>query len=343
MSNYCPAPRNMISIEPDGFVKPCCVYKGESPKATTLESITQAFDNNQKIATELELGNWPKGCKSCLRQEENKVISKRNKLLRKNWSDNFSHLEITFSNSCNLNCIMCDSSYSSKWKEWDRELGRTVFPAWRLPVDPIELAEFCTKLDSIEILGGEPLYDKSFIKFINHLSQQKNQPKVLITTNATIINDKIIDSLSNITDLSLNFSIDGVDQIYKYVRGFDFDTTYANYTRLKQLKNLTYSCIHYTISYANVFNLSNFVKRFQGENLYFDQIVKGTTGIEILPNSVLEKIEVDCIDNETHRESLVNHIEYCKTLENPNYKKIFEFFDKKRNMKILELEPKLND
>jgi len=69
----------------------------------------------------------------------------------------------------------------------------------------------------ISLIGGEPFLHKDLIKIIKHCS--KREMAINVVTNGTLLNQKIIQKLSNIKRLVLLVSLDGMEKIHDYIRG----------------------------------------------------------------------------------------------------------------------------
>jgi MoaA/NifB/PqqE/SkfB family radical SAM enzyme len=117
-------------------------------------------------------------------------------------------LEITLTNKCNLNCVMCSNI---KMRDWDI--------SDRLKDEIISLMPY---LEQINWLGGEVFLYKDFEKLFDTAAQ--NYVKQIISTNALLITEKIIKKLMHY-DVELSVSIDGATkEVYEKIRaGGSFD------------------------------------------------------------------------------------------------------------------------
>ncbi len=109
---------------------------------------------------------------------------------------------------CNQKCIMCN-------------------PGGRHPHDVIPFEEFKHIFDQIKpyaehitLLGGEPLLYPWINEIIDLLAQ--HNIAVTINTNATMLNEELIEKLLTLHELHLKFSIDAISrEMYLKIRGTD--------------------------------------------------------------------------------------------------------------------------
>lgn len=131
-------------------------------------------------------------------------------------------LEITLTNRCNLKCIMCENIKS--------------FP-WELPENTKnEIIELMPYLEQVNWLGGEVFLYKHFNELFD--TAHKHNVKQIISTNALLLTDKIIEKLVEY-NVELSISIDGVTkEIYEKVRlGANFDNLISKINMLNEAKH----------------------------------------------------------------------------------------------------------
>jgi organic radical activating enzyme len=171
-------------------------------------------------------------------------------------------LEIFLNNSCNMSCIYCDESNSSRILKENQKFGYEVpgvpisnLPnSWKiipeiLPGDRSEemLKEFYiyleknyTTLRSLKILGGEPFYQREFPLLIDFILERSNPNlKISITSNLMVSRpilenfmDKMRFALSKrkLAGVELLASIDCLGPEQSYVRyGLDLDQWMSNF------------------------------------------------------------------------------------------------------------------
>jgi hypothetical protein len=165
-------------------------------------------------------------CESCYQQEQQKMISPRqvesSRWLKdpevKNYIDNWQpgtalntySYDIRYNNKCNLACISCGPVGSSLWA---KELGVTkIEPSSNFDMSQILNAK------KVYLAGGEPLIIDQFVNFITQVSEQHQQPELVINTNLSILSDELKHTLQNIKNLTLVVSIDAYGSVNEYHR-----------------------------------------------------------------------------------------------------------------------------
>ena len=194
------------------------------------------FKNNDinfhNIKTKLEArnkmlnGQWPgRGCEHCKTIEDAGGHSDRMSHLDmhgitapKELDENIKAVEVTptqleiyFSNTCNLQCIYCNSKFSSTidnenrihgpfFAQYDRQLpatGRSVYLPGKIEVNPnikedtnrlfAWLQKNIHHLNKIMILGGEPFLQKETARLIEFLENTNNpQLTLVVFSNLTV-------------------------------------------------------------------------------------------------------------------------------------------------------------
>ena len=122
-----------MEVQPNGTVKPCCMYKDTLKKPNGQEYLIQT-DDIQDILQSDELneikqrflsGTQPRGCHRCWMEE---ISGKDSKRIRDNQKyQNLineavifdepkpRYLDLKLGNICNLKCRICGPQYSSRW------------------------------------------------------------------------------------------------------------------------------------------------------------------------------------------------------------------------------------
>ena len=345
-----------LNVHPTGEYQLCSSSREKfdlKPK-DSLSSIwkSQAFSlarnkmlNNQEVNP---------NCSGCYQLEKLGVESKRQKFNRKRlkfYGHNVCHdllfneeqkileLDISFSNNCNLNCIMCNSEYSSSWFKLDQKAVSqglifrkpTNIHSWSLSKNIIDsIVDIHAKdLRSILIKGGEPLIDNRCLYFLKKLADcKKRNPflTVYIQTNGTVINPKIIEAIGNL-DIEISFSIDGLHDHYKYIRGFDFNKVMGNFEKLIQIKSLKHTYFHYTASAFNFHRIFEFIEFIEKKRQRFIKLKKLSFGV------AHAKYLNFRVFHQSARHQIIEKIE--KTVKKLNIQE--DFFDGYDNILLKEL------
>ena len=284
---FCYHPFETLTITADGNAQPCPVWNmcdkfpiaDLNQKEVTIDEIFNSEPLN-KMRQQMSRGELVYACNSCYRKERIKLDSQRLRYSRrrsKEETNKLKQIEINFSNQCNLACAMCNHSHSSGWYQQEKSLPESLRKDMELnkhwPSKPYKYFSLSKKfvdsivdrLDTLEVLmikGGEPLYDKNCLNLLNSISEIKPDLKIVLVSNITHIPQKTLDTLSRLTNVELNISIDGTGKIYEWIRGDSFDKIVSNYKKISELKlNAVY--VNVTVSVYNVFNVVETIRYFK--------------------------------------------------------------------------------
>lgn len=233
----CHAPFVNLNFEQNGNVRACCYnFKdvlGTWPKQTIKEiwEGTQAVELRKHIRNN-ELGG---GCTEC----GNMIIAGNYQGARANSSDEYAPnnlssrihyfrnklnghinypkvLEFELSNECNLECVMCNGYFSSSIRKNRENLPPVKTPYNDKFVD--ELEEFIPHLTDAKFLGGEPFMIEIYLKIWERILKINPAVRIHITTNGTILNNRIKDLLEGL-NAGIIVSIDSLtEDTYKKIR-----------------------------------------------------------------------------------------------------------------------------
>jgi pyruvate-formate lyase-activating enzyme len=185
-------------------------------------------------------------------------------------------LEVFINNRCNLACIYCDESNSSRIAKENQKFGHIVpgeLPNQKpiIPIFPktinyeLLLDKFFNYLEKnyqslrkLNVLGGEPFYQKEFYTLIDVISQYKNQNlNFTIVTNLMVSPDVLASSIEKLKQIlverrlkrvDITVSIDCWGDEQEYVRyGIKLDQWKKNFEYLISHKWL-YITINNTIT-----------------------------------------------------------------------------------------------
>lgn len=249
-------------------------------------------------------GRFPQqGCQYCEKIESAGGISDR--LLHNNAEDLYPPeldsdpgavevtprvLEIFINNACNLACIYCDESNSSRIQKENKKFGHSVVgitsdPSVKnmIPIVPKSdnfadlLEKFFGYLDKnyhqlkrLHVLGGEPFYQKEFFRLIDYVSNNKNPDlKLNIVTNLMVsknVLEKFIDTAKQalserrLARVDVTASIDCWGDEQEYTRfGLDLQQWQENFEYLLSHKWL-YVGINSTITSLTIKTLPDLLK-----------------------------------------------------------------------------------
>lgn len=175
----------------------------------------------------------PEHCSACYRLENQGMISARQQETVE-WAQRLgiknleqlanikkpAYYEVRASNKCNLQCRMCNPESSHLIEREYRKIG--IIPKTQITRQKyktgFDIVDF-DQASKIYIAGGEPTVMKEFYEFLQRcIEQNKTNVELLINTNGTNINAKLLSLLPNFKNLHFVFSIDGYDRLNYYIR-----------------------------------------------------------------------------------------------------------------------------
>ena len=210
----------------------------------------QPIDDIRTVQQQFLKGHKPSTCVKCWKQEDAGIESLRqlgNRTMDHYLDKNLVNMrqicaeqkhetyfyKIETGNLCNAACVTCGSKFSSAWAALERKNGKTPWPQRRVTVDStgmrfdkktIDNDEFFSidykKAKYINFLGGETTLELSNFKILEQLIAAGNTDcTISFTTHGNFDLSKeqkyIIQQFPN---MQFNFSIDGIDKIYQYLR-----------------------------------------------------------------------------------------------------------------------------
>jgi len=158
-------------------------------------------------------------------------------------------LEVFLDNVCNLRCIYCDESNSSRIEAENKKFGyikefKNLMPIPRHSNFDELVEKFFAYLENnytglrrLQILGGEPFYQKSFDRLIDFVKQNTNPDLELnIVTSLAISKSRLVEFVESMKQLLIQRKIGRLD-IMVSLDCFGAEQEYVRYgVDLKQLK-----------------------------------------------------------------------------------------------------------
>lgn len=232
---FCNAPSVSLYLDQMGDVRACC-QNAEYPLGNVTErSLREIWEGERTAALRgaLAQSDLSLGCQFCRWQmeEENDALAYARTF------DNLTvpadgprwpqQLELSLSNACNLQCIMCNGDWSSSIRT-HRE-GRAPLPTVYDDAFFADLAEFLPHLKVVKLLGGEPFLGKESLRVLDMLVEAGLTPEVHITTNGTQWSPRV-ERIMERLPMEVIVSLDGCDaETYEAIRiGSDFDEVMTN-------------------------------------------------------------------------------------------------------------------
>lgn len=252
----CMVPETGITINPIGELVLCCA--GDNTALAHIKDVpdlTEFFNGGlyNKLRQDFKDQNFPKQCDVCWRHWEAGRIARfdsYNRFIFPTYEEDkaapitpIRFLEITTSNICNQMCVTCSGKYSSKWAPYEKMAVESGL-AWRdenhkfhtemykmTKEDVDKVLDIVPHLQHLTIKGGEPFADPNNILILKKLAETNPTCRVEICTNFQLVTDYVIELLHRIDEVHIQASIDGVHEMYDWVRGGNFQKTVNNIKR----------------------------------------------------------------------------------------------------------------
>ena len=256
----CPQQSDQLFII-DREIKPSEIINSEKFKQHRLEMMS---------------GKWPTGCHLCQEVEQ----ASAGKSMRQDYTVDASHynsddgtisflglkhIELRFSNSCNLACLHCSDVYSSGWmsklknytpdqEDYKHNLIQLTKQMHRKSVDEDlsislsiekmniivqDLIDNFPNLERIDFAGGEVLYQKQFFPCLERLAEHPNVKNIKIffhsNFNTKFDPVRLHQLLQPFGKSTIMVSVDSGQRIYPYFRSASWLVLKENINKFKTL------------------------------------------------------------------------------------------------------------
>jgi MoaA/NifB/PqqE/SkfB family radical SAM enzyme len=200
----------------------------------------------------------------------------------------FPTIEIKLNNLCNLKCRMCNPLDSTNWKDWDsvvpfykKENNYLVSTVEKLVNKPGQYIGSFDDTDNwwssfekllphfkrVEFAGGEPLMDPQHYKILDMLKPYGHQIELKYATNGTTLGISkgrtIHDYWPYFRSVAVNVSLDGIHDVYNYIRGnADFKQVEANIKEIQKIPNVSRVVGAFTAQAGNILQAAECIDYF---------------------------------------------------------------------------------
>jgi len=200
-------------------------------------------------------------------------------------------MEIKLNNLCNLKCRMCNPLDSTSWKDWDqvtefyKKENNYLIPTVEKLVDkpgqyigPFDNSDnWWTSFEKllpyfrrVEFAGGEPLMDPYHYKILDRLAEYGENIELKYATNGTTLGIKggrtIHDYWPKFKSIAVNVSIDGLHDVYEYIRGNGkFSEIEENIKVFKSFPNVSRVVGAFTVQANNIMQIDKVIDYFLNE------------------------------------------------------------------------------
>jgi MoaA/NifB/PqqE/SkfB family radical SAM enzyme len=258
-------------------------------------------------------------------------------------------------NTCNLGCRMCGPGFSSQLEKEFIKLN-WLAPTFRQKYKLNEIINL-QKIKKLYVAGGEPTLMPEFKEFLEQaVKENRTDIELRIITNGTNINKEFAMLLSNFPNKEFTISIDGYDQVNRYIRWpSNWISLVENIKRLYEITDRI--SFNVTVTMWNISVLSKLIyfldKEFNSSNIFLS-IDEGMNSPFNFPNKELVLEDLEKLKNTTSYkiDKFKDRVEYFITritnteIDKEKLKNFFEYndtLDRSRNVKLVDYIPELEE
>ncbi|MHA1817066.1 MAG: twitch domain-containing radical SAM protein [Candidatus Heimdallarchaeaceae archaeon] len=273
--NFCLAPWACLYIGAL-YIKPCCLWRQTAPSWDSVDDIEKVWNSEwmQEVRDDFLNGRIPKECNRCLNRIQPRNIWIEDRLgqyidketLTLNPPLKPLQIDFHLGNKCNLQCRMCASWATRNWYELDKMFMKMDPKFARYPIKKYELdvsmfkdcKEMFTDIVRFDFKGGEPMLHDSMVEMIEYIVSWGNSHNIALSyvSNCSVINEKAMNLWKHFKEVRIVASIDGTDELFSYIRGFDFKKfkeTIEIYDKIENMIGLH----NVAISIYNILDIKN--------------------------------------------------------------------------------------
>lgn len=278
MPNPCAWLQNRISIETDGWTRPCCLEISPNAQiAKITDGIEKAF-NNEKLLTlnnNLNTTGFSNktdfACIRCRQLEENNQESLRSTTKYLSAKRELKSIQFKLSNRCQLTCLHCGPTLSSGWAKIMKIVPMVQESFIVTDKFLAELISLLPNLEEIKFTGGEPFLDPNHWKILDCLKPHNRSHCDLVYITNGLIKPKY-NLWEGWRSITCNVSIDGYEDTYHWFRrGSNWDELLKNISDLENFSNVN---ILYSMTPWTIQDQAKIQKAFNNTSMVFTLIVK---------------------------------------------------------------------
>lgn len=237
-NNICNAPNNSLYFGLGGKVNVCCYSKYfaiENIKNKTINDIWfgKKMDTFREEVSEYYLNKQCLECKIKFKEQNYNTIyaKKYDQYVRKN-KKYPSIIEFELDNTCNLECEMCNGTFSSAIRKNREKLPPLISPYGKDFLKQLE--EYLPHVEQANFLGGEPFLITSYLDIWEKIIEINPKITIYVQTNCTVLNHRVKNILKRL-NFSFGISIDSFEkETYEFIRkNAKFEKVIANYEWFK--------------------------------------------------------------------------------------------------------------
>ena len=229
-------------------------------------------------------------------------------------------MELKLNNLCNLKCRMCHPMDSTSWNDWaevkefykkDNNIMFDIVEEHNLETKPFldkfqDNPEWWASLEKnlphfrrVEFAGGEPLMDPQHYRILDMLQPYAKQIEIKYATNGTTLGINkgrtIHEYWPNFRSVAVNVSIDGMGNVYEYIRGnSNWNQVVQNIKEIQQFPNISRIVGAVTVQVSNALQLADMVEYFLDDlGIVFHThrvAFPKELSVQVLPIDIKEKV-----------------------------------------------------
>lgn len=271
-AKICYAPFSNLYFGTTGAVTACCFNREYELGKYPENSINDIWygDKADELRQHIEEGEFSLGCQRCALAIDSKNYMAVNAATYDYFTSNGKYptrMDFELSNTCNLECIMCNGYCSSSIRKNREKKAPLPYPYDDAFVAQLE--EYIPHLQYAKFLGGEPFLIDIYYQLWDKIAALSPDCLMYVQTNATVLNEKVKKVLAN-GRFNIGVSIDSLEKEKlesirinsKYERVMENIHYFANYCKQKGTEfSICYSPMRNTVSelqqfiaYANSLN-----------------------------------------------------------------------------------------
>lgn len=302
--SFCILPFMHLSLHFDGSLFPCGTSSAQdhAPLVNSFDqknfSLTWNDEKFKEFRLELLAGKKFDRCNECYRRQASGHQSLR-QIVNKYFQDHFSsveqasqngtiseiiipHIEIKFSNMCQLQCRICGPKYSSSNYDEHKKLGLAVgdkalcsikenSPQYWEALKPL----LGKNLKRLVFSGGEPLLTKEHNDTLQHLLQNNNTELSLCyhtSLSKGTLSEETLRQWHQFKKINIYVSLDGIEKQFEYIRsGAHWTDVVENIKCLRKTHPHIQFYGYITASIFNIFHIPDMISHFLQTNLFTPQ------------------------------------------------------------------------
>lgn len=345
--HFCAAPWSSLSMDPDGFSKLCPISQDrtEINQFSDVKTNSKFIEIRQSFIDDQQHTN----CTVCWEREKNSSSTELDNHRSMYQAGDFysdlnnptafklQHLDLRWSNTCNLNCVYCGPVFSSKWANL---LG--IKQSFRI-MPEVSNADIKT-LTFLKLAGGEPFLIKENEQLLKKCLDLNPDISIEVTTNLTALDNNIYRILREFNNVRFVISFESTEQRFEYIRnGAIWEKFRKNLDQVTQdFKHIDINMVYFPLSAGGISSAITIGQMYTSpENIYivsqngghgFDNVsVNALQYLRETNNSFAETLPIIL------KQRLLDQVNLMNSLRNetilPNYNK----FDQQTSQNHKEL------